>query len=132
MKPIEAGLKSTPKTVTVTEERLQAFCAAVGAKYRGFAPPTFLTVCREGEFDLLADMGIRLAQAIHADQEYTYEEPILPGDVLKFESTLAKVLEKRGSSGAMKFLVFETQLTAVRSGRSLPAGSAKSTIMVRQ
>lgn len=125
------GLKSKPKTFHVTEQHLRAFCAAVGSKYRGEAPPTFLTVLREGEFDLLEDMGIKLAQALHADQEYTYEDRILPGDVLNFESTLTKAFEKKGSKGPMKFMVFETQFVALRAGKSVPVGCAKSTIIVR-
>jgi hypothetical protein len=130
-KSIKPGLKSAMKSFTVTEDHLRAFCDAVGSKYRGEAPPTFPTVLREGEFDLLDQMGIQLAQALHADQEYTYEDRILPGDVLSFESTVTKAFEKKGTRGTTKFLVFETPFIASRSGRSVSVGCAKSTIIVR-
>jgi hypothetical protein len=125
------GLKSKKKTFSVTEEHLRAFCESVGSKYRGHASPTFMTVLREGEFDLLDEMGIKLSQALHADQEYVYEDQILAGDVLSFESTLTKAFEKKSSKGTMKFMVFETQFVATRAGKEIPVGCAKSTIIVR-
>lgn len=120
----------------VTEDRLKEFCAAVGGRYRGEAPPTFMTVLRDGEFELFKEMGIPLKSVLHGDQEFRYLRPIRPGDRIEYQTVVSKAFEKQGSSGLMRFIVFETELRAggAVGGASQPAlvGVSKTTVIVRE
>ncbi|MGK5086994.1 MaoC family dehydratase N-terminal domain-containing protein [Bdellovibrionota bacterium FG-2] len=115
----KVGLKKGPFEEPLTQERVQDFWGALGVVDRGRArgvPPTFLTVCRQGEFELFQEFGVPLSSLLHAGQEYRYFGEIEVGDVLIFETTLKEVLEKKGKSGLMRFLVFETAVQARKSG----------------
>ncbi len=120
------GKKIGPYTDQASPDRVAAFIAAVGAKDRGEAPPTFMTVCRRGEFELLEQMGIPLSRVLHGEQEYLYEGRILSGDTLSYESWLAQAFEKKGST-PLQFLVFETHVSV--AGKRV--GTSKTTIIVR-
>lgn len=126
------GRRSETWKFQVTEERLRQFCDAVGAPYRGEAPLTFLTLFRDGEFKLLADFGFQLSQVLHADQEFNYLDKIVPGDHLEYQTTFSKALEKRGSTGVMRFLVFDTEVRAQRGSDWSEVGNLKTTIIVRE
>jgi hypothetical protein len=128
------GRKSPVQTYDATEAKLKAFCDAVGAEYRGDAPPTFMAVLLPGMFMLLNEIGIPLKSVLHTDQEYQYHQPILPGDHLIYETTLAKALEKQGKTGAMRFMVFDTIVHATRASVPIPGlhvGTCKTTIITR-
>jgi hypothetical protein len=125
------GQRSEMKTFRVTEERLKQFCAAIDAPYEGEAPPTFMTVFRDSEFRVFADMGIELSRVLHADQEYRYLGKIFPGDELEFDTVLSRAIEKQTSTGASHFMVYETEIRARRSGNVVPVGISKTTVIVR-
>jgi hypothetical protein len=125
------GRKSANHSYLASEEKLRAFCAAVGAPYRGEAPPTFMTVFRQAEFELLDQMGIPLRSVLHADQEFRYSEPIRPGDEIEYQAVVSRAFEKTGSSGAMRFLVFDTEVHIKRDQGNLVAGNSKTTIVSR-
>lgn len=105
------GETSSPHFDDATAERLAAFSAAIGAPAREVAPPTFLTVGRKGEFELLQRLGVPLQRVLHGEQEYEYLRPIRAGDRVEYVTRLANVLEKRGTSSFMQFLIFETAFT---------------------
>jgi hypothetical protein len=108
--------------------RIEAFEKAVGAQEsQTGAPPTFLTVCRQGEFDLLTQMEISLSQVLHGEQEYVSLEALLPGDRLSYTTRLGQATVKK--IGA--FLIFETAVTALRASAIIEVGTARTTIMVR-
>jgi hypothetical protein len=127
----EVGKVAGPFREAVSRERIELFCQAAGACHEGVAPPTFFTVFRKGEFDLLQSLGLSLAQVLHADQEYEYEAPVLAGDFVHFQTTLTHVLEKQRADSFMQFLTFETELKAERASEIVIVGKAKSTIVVR-
>lgn len=91
--------------------RLAAFAQAIGGKTREAAPATFLTVGRKGEFELLQRFGIPLSRVLHGEQEYEYLKPIRAGDQVEYVTQLINVLEKRGSTNFMQFLIFATDFT---------------------
>lgn len=126
------GTTSEEFRESVTAERVSAFCAAVGARDRGVAPPTFMTIGRAGEFEILERLGFPLKRILHAEQAYTYGEPLRAGDELFYRTTLTQVLEKRGGSGGMIFFVMETTFEISRGGADrLQAGMAKTNLLVR-
>ena len=108
--------------------RIEAFCEAVGSRATPVgAPPTFLTVCRQGEFELLTQMGIALSQVLHGEQEYVTPEAVLPGDCLSYSTRLGQAIEKKIGT----FLVFETEVKTQRSEKMIIVGTARTTIVVR-
>lgn len=126
------GLQSSVYRYSVTETALREFCEAVGARYRGEASPTFMTVFRIGEFELLREkMGIPLSAVLHADQEYRYETAILPGDEIDYQTALTRAFEKTGSSGSMRFFVFDTEVRFRRGEEAGVIGYCKTTLIVR-
>lgn len=118
----KVGTKVGPYEDSASVERLAAFAQAVGAKSRQYGLPTFLTVCRKGEFELLQKLNIPLSRVLHGEQEYVFENQIQPGSNLIYETTLATVLEKKGTT-PMQFMVFETVVKGV--------GTSRSTIILR-
>lgn len=113
----------------IPEQRLKAFCQAVGAEYLGVAPPTFMTVFRRGEFDLIQRKGVGLSSVLHAEQEYEYFSPILPDMKVEFKTEISKSFQKKGSTSALHFLVFETQVKESESGTLL--GLTRTTLVIR-
>jgi hypothetical protein len=120
------GEQSSRHEETADAERVEAFRQAVGALGQG-VPPTYVTRCRVGEFELMQKLGIQLNQLLHGEQEYSYEADIEVGDQLSYTTRLAEVLEKR----ELKFLVFETEIEAARSGRKARAAVARTTVILR-
>jgi hypothetical protein len=125
--------KSSVRTEVMTAERIRAFCAAVSAECPNtnsdcIAPPTFLTCFRQGELELFERIGLKLQNVLHGEQHYEYESDIHAGDEITFQTELSNVLDKKGSSGRLCFLTFETVVT---SG-DRKVGKAKTTIVVRE
>lgn len=125
------GRKSSVHRYDATEESLRRFCQAIGGRYRGEAPPTFMTIFRVGEFEILKQMSIPLQSVLHADQEYRYEAPILAGDPIEYQTVLTRAFEKTGSSGSMRFFVFDTEVRALRAEGPVVVGGSKTTLIVR-
>ena len=74
------GVTSEMYSEKISAERIQAFGQAIGLGRESTAtPPTFLTLFRHGEFDLLKKIGVDLARVLHAEQEYDYENEIQAG-----------------------------------------------------
>lgn len=103
------GETAGPYTEEVTQAKVDAFARAVGAE-PGAVPPTYVTRCRKGEFELFGKLGIPLSRVLHGEQAYEYVAPIRVGDTITYETSLARSVEKSGSSGSMTFIVFETRI----------------------
>lgn len=137
MLPLVDGLKKFEGKVSATfsekvpEDRIRLFSQAVEAEPSLIAPPTFLTVFRAGEFELFDQMGLRLSNVLHGEQQYTFESEIHAGDEISFQTTLTSVLEKKGGSGRMSFLEFETEIRLKAPG-SRKIGRSKTTVIVRE
>lgn len=118
----------------ITAERIAAFRRSVGAETGpvDVAPPTFMTVLRSGEFELFKKFGVPLSALLHAEQTYTYAEPIRAGDELEFETKLAQAMSKQGSKGTMHFMTFETEVAVLRADGMKPVGTCRSVIVVRE
>lgn len=76
------------------------------------APPTLATAFRDGDFEAMRKLGIPLEKVLHAEQEFRFHAPVEPGIKYRGETFLKSQLEKQGSSGAIRFYVFQTNLIA--------------------
>ena len=128
----QIGVCSETHQEKITAERINAFCRAVGFPVSTVAPPTFLTVFRRGEFDLLQKLGLSLSSALHADQRYEYIEPIQPDDLIQFENQVSQVLEKNSTKQNMQFLTLETRIQRVTDNRVVLVAKAVSTLVFRE
>ncbi|MBC7691049.1 MAG: MaoC family dehydratase N-terminal domain-containing protein [Methylotenera sp.] len=143
------GTKSGIKTFKVTQERLSAFARAVGVSSDA-APalshevpahaldtrwlPTFLTLFREGDFELLTLMGVELRSVLHGEQEYEYDGYLKAGDEVSYQSIVAHITEKESKKGALHFIILETDfhLVGKESEAHHKVGTARSTIVYRR
>lgn len=128
----EIGNTVGPYFAEVTWAQIKQFCESTGSKHiEGKAPATMMTICRKGEFELLRKFGVQLKSVLHAEQEYTYDNTIVAGDVLKYETTLKSVSEKEGALGPMHFLFFETTVITQRETKKYKIGTTRTNILVR-
>jgi hypothetical protein len=132
------GTRSETHTEVVTADRIAAFCKSVGVTNHEEAPPTFLTVFRRGEFELLQVLGLDLSNALHADQQYDIVQPIRAGDHVLFETEVSQVLEKLSPKQSLRFLTLETRFqiktpgSQGHPGEFQPMGKSICTLVFRQ
>jgi len=119
------GRKLKSYSFDVERGKLREFCISIGetnrlysdseyARSQGFkdtpVPPTFQTVFQFwGYPEIWEDMtalGIDVSRLLHMKQNYTYHEPIYPGDVIKTDGEVADV-----KTGKMDIVSFRTRHT---------------------
>ena len=117
------GKKLKSYTFPVERGKLREFCTATGetnrlysdaeyARSQGFRdtpiPPTFQTVFQfwgyPEIFDDMTSIGIDVPRLLHMKENYTYHEPIYPGDVISTQAEVADV-----KIGKMDIVTFKTQ-----------------------
>ena len=100
--PVDQSLvgRTFPSTrpYEVTEDRLRAFTAAVGASYDGAAPPTYpIVVGFEAMNAFLDAVALDLSRIVHGEQKFAYERPVVAGDVLTATLTVASLRQIAGN-----------------------------------
>ena len=138
------GRVSQPNTADVEKGRLKFFARSIGetnpiytdevaAKAAGYrsipAPPTFafsLDMEREEPFSDLDEMGIELGKILHAEQSFSYHEPICAGDAITLQSEVTDIYDKKG--GALEFLV---QNYTAKNQDDVLVAEMRRTIVVR-
>jgi acyl dehydratase len=113
--------------MVIEAERARAFALAIAGEDSvaepDAVPPTYAAVyCLFPTLgQLLGDpeVGLNLAGLIHGEQEFTFDEPVRPGDVVDSQARIASVQEKRG----MTFLEIELESTR-EDGRRVCGGRA--------
>jgi acyl dehydratase len=83
----------------VTEERVRVFAEASGGSYAGgAAPATFpIVLAFEAMNAFLEAEQVDLFRIVHGEQRFTYERPIVPGDVLTATLTVASLRQIAGN-----------------------------------
>jgi hypothetical protein len=98
----------------LTAERVQLFAQVMGVSLVEGATldelPTFQTIFREGEFQLLEDMKLELKDVLHGEQEYEWLHSIPVGANLTYRTQLKQVTEKKGKGSNLFFFLFETEV----------------------
>jgi acyl-CoA thioesterase FadM len=93
--------RSYPPTspYAVTDDNVRAFAEAVGASYAGGpAPATFpIVVAFEAMNAFLEAEQLDLFRIVHGEQRFTYERPIVPGDVLTATLSVASLRQIGGA-----------------------------------
>jgi acyl dehydratase len=88
----------TPR-LEVSEDRVRAFVAATGGEYAGGpAPATFpIVLAFDAMNAFLEAESIELHRIVHGAQDFVYERPVLPGDVLSATLTVAGLRQIGGN-----------------------------------
>jgi acyl dehydratase len=123
IKPELKGKQHAPFEYEVGREKIREYAWAVGennqvhfephvAKARGFknvvAPPMFCVVYSARAMApaiLDPELGINLALMVHGSQAFEWGEPVVAGDVITTQVTVADLYEKDGR----EFYVFESE-----------------------
>lgn len=89
------------------------------------APPTFVTLpslWTRTLFRAFDDLKLELTRIMHAEQSYEYCQEVFPGDELKGVMVVKEITEKKGKSGILEFIQFETIYTNQREELVLKEG----------
>ena len=83
----------------VSEGAVRAFVAATGGEYDGGpAPATFpIVVAFAAMNDFLDAEQVELRRIVHGEQRFTYERPVVAGDVLTATLTVASLRQIGGN-----------------------------------
>ena len=83
----------------VTEEGIRDFVAATGGEYAGGpAPATYPIVLAFDAMNAFLDAeALDLSRIVHGEQRFTYERPVVPGDVLSATLTVASLRQIGGN-----------------------------------
>jgi len=76
------------------------------------APPTFgfsLNLAVPNPFQYMMDMGVNLGRVLHGEQKFQYIKPIVAGDEITLQRTIADIIVKKG--GKMELVNEEITLT---------------------
>lgn len=90
-------------------------------------PPTYSTLFRKGEFELLDKIGIQLTQVLHGEQTYEHHKDFFPGQKVSCVSTLKNKLVKKG--GSLTILIVTTDIRDEKTDELYVA--CESTTLVR-
>jgi acyl dehydratase len=84
---------------TVSEEKVREFVSATGGEYDGGpAPATFpIVLAFDAMFGFLDAESIDLFRIVHGDQKFTYQRPVVPGDVLSATLTVSSLRQIGGN-----------------------------------
>jgi hypothetical protein len=134
----EVGRKSAERKVTLSGTEMRDFGACVKATVgatshtpiTSVAIPTIYTLFRQGEFELMNEIGIQLKQVLHAEQVYELHAALSPSEEIRFTTTLASVVQKKSKTANLAFLGFETEF--VRTGDGVTVATARSTMVYRE
>jgi acyl dehydratase len=74
-------------------------------------PPTFLFSLefQQPDTSWRDELGIDVSRILHGEQAFTYHRLAYAGDVLRFETRIADIYDKK--NGALEFVVRETRVT---------------------
>jgi acyl dehydratase len=105
----------------VTAENIGLFVEATGGTYDGGpAPATFpIVLAFDAMNAFLEAESIELHRVVHGEQRFTYERPIVPGDVLTATLTVASLRQIAGND-----IIGTTSLVTDGSGAPVCATSA--------
>ncbi|MEM1046410.1 MAG: MaoC family dehydratase N-terminal domain-containing protein [Pseudomonadota bacterium] len=122
------GRTYPPFEVAVHQEGVAAFAAAVGTT-EDPVPPTYLfglTIQAGQSFNVLDDMGVPHAQAVHGEQSFDYHAPVRIGDRLTGRQRIRDIGVKK--DGALIIVQIETPLSRPDGA---PVATLGSTIVIR-
>lgn len=127
MSPESADGLLTHSEKEVTSDWLSRFKSATLTDYSHGVPPTFPTVFRQNEFDLVTKHGVHFKDLLHTDQEFEFHSEFRPGDNPVTKTILKEKKERKRGNMTMAFYLFESQVLVEETLRVV----LRSTFLVR-
>lgn len=121
------GADGEPQSALVERGAIERFAAAIGDPnpvYPDVAPPTFLRSVGRA-IPPLPD-GESAPRALDGGSEWTYGEPVRPGDVITSVAMMESLVEREGRMGPM---LIATYLTRYENQRGELAATQRNTII---
>lgn len=121
------GVRGEPRSMPVERGAVERFARAIGdanPAYPDVAPPTFLRSVGTAIPALPGNEA--LPRALDGGSEWTYGEPVRPGDTITVTTLLESLVERAGRMGPM---LIATYLTEYANQRGATAATQRSTII---
>ncbi len=121
------GRDGEPRTALIERGAIQRFAAAIGddnPAYPDVAPPTFLRSVGLAIPPLPYSGAV--PRALDGGSEWTYGEPVRPGDAITFVTQMETLIEREGRMGAM---LISTYLTRYTNQRGELAATQRNTVI---
>ena len=121
------GRDGEPRTALIELGAIQRFAAAIGddnPSYPDVAPPTFLRSVGLA-IPPLPDSET-VPRALDGGSEWTYGEPVRPGDAITFVTQMDTLIEREGRMGGM---LIATYLTRYTNQRGELAATQRNTVI---
>ena len=117
----------------VTKEWVEKFLKSIGTETTEYedkqvVPHSFFSALREGEFHIIADLGIELKQLLHVSQSLTYKGSLIVGDTIVSKTGIAKINSRKLGGDLVVFL--ELYNHYYRKGEVI--AEASGTVIVRE
>ena len=109
------GRDGEPRTTIVERGAIERFAAAIGddnPAYPDVAPPTFLRSVGLA-IPTLPDSEA-VPRVLDGGSEWTYGEPVRPGDAITFVTQMETLIEREGRMGSMLIATYVTRYTNQR------------------
>ncbi len=109
------GRDGEPRTTIVERGAIERFAAAIGddnPAYPDVAPPTFLRSVGLA-IPALPDSEA-VPRVLDGGSEWTYGEPVRPGDAITFVTQMETLIEREGRMGSMLIATYVTRYTNQR------------------
>ena len=121
------GRDGEPRTAIIERGAIERFASAIGdgnPAYPDVAPPTFLRSVGLA-IPPLPD-GESVPRALDGGSEWTYGEPVRPGDAITFVTQMEALIEREGRMGPM---LIATYLTRYTNQRGELAATQRNTVI---
>lgn len=121
------GIDGEARTALIERGAIQRFAAAIGddnPAYPNVAPPTFLRSVGLA-IPTLPD-GESVPRVLDGGSEWTYGEPVHPGDSITFVTQMETLMEREGRMGSM---LIATYLTRYTNQRGELAATQRNTVI---
>ena len=121
------GVRGEPQEAPVERGAVERFAAAIGDDsplFPGVAPPTFLRSMGRA-VPPLPD-GESVPRALDGGSEWSYGEPVRPGDTITTTTCIETLVERQGRMGPM---IIATYLTEYVNQRGELAAAQRNTVI---
>ena len=117
---------------TFDQKQVDQFFSSVhwSLLFKPAVPPTFLTIFRKGEFELLLKLEIPVKKVLHGEQSYRFYKDLKTNTNYKGTTTVLQNIEKKSKSILMRILVLETKIFEKES--SILCATCESTLIVKE
>ncbi len=107
---VSIGEMAQHDEASIDGNKTVAFNRATGSKNVNTIAPTYCTIFRNGEYELLSRLGVETRYLLHAEQQYDYLAPLKLNQPIQVKTKLVSKKERKTSEVHMLFLTMESDI----------------------